>query len=167
MHQPVEDTAYGLDRTSEWSAARDSKDSLWDRILGLIEQNLDERRGRKLFVEVRDESGSYRKEIGELSASERWGLHPVLREHVVEQLLDRYLAEQGCVDLLEKRRAYVKKIQDLTPEDLPALVEADRQRVEEEHRKECERAEFVREARMDLERLLVTEPAETTKQARR
>src|SRR5215210_388405 len=162
MHQPVEDTAYGLDRANEWSAVWDSQDSLWDRILGLIEQNLDERRGRKLFVEVRDESGSYRKEIGELSASERRGLHPALREHVVEQLLDRYLAEQGCVDLLEKRRAYVKKIQDLTPEDLPALVEADRQRVEEEHRKERERAEFVREARVDLERLLVIESAETT-----
>jgi hypothetical protein len=73
----------------------------------------------------------------------------------VEQLLDRYLAEQGNVDLVKKRRVYTKKIQDLTPEDLPALVEADRRRVEESQ-EERERADFIREARADLERLRVT-----------
>jgi hypothetical protein len=73
----------------------------------------------------------------------------------VEQLLDRYLAEQGNVDLVKKRRVYTKKIQDLTPEDLPALVEADRRRVEESQ-EERERADFIREARAGLERLRVT-----------
>jgi hypothetical protein len=131
---------------------------LWDRVLGLIEQDLVERRSRKLFVEVQSEAGSYRKEIGALSTAERRSLHPALRERVVERLLDRYLAEQGDVDLVEKRRAYTKKIQDLTPEDLPALVEADRRRVEES-REERERAEFVREVRAGLERLRVTELA--------
>ncbi len=68
--------------------------SLWDRVLELIDQDLAERRSRKLFVEVRgEEPGSCRKEIGELSTSERRSLHPTLREHVVERLLDRYLAE--------------------------------------------------------------------------
>lgn len=122
MHQPVENAAYGL-------ATHD----LWDRILGLIEQNLEERRSKNLLVEVQGESGSCTKEIGELSAEERRGLHPVLREHVVERLLDRHLAEQGRVDLLERRRSYTREIRDLTPEDLPALIEADRLRNKEEY----------------------------------
>lgn len=152
MNQPVESAAYRLDGAPH---------KLWHRILGLIEQDLDERRRRKLFVEVRGESGSYEKEIGDLSAEERRNLHPVLREHVVEQLLDRHLAEQGRVDLLERRRPYTKEIQDLTPEDLPALIEADRQRAEEEHQKRRERAEFVREVQEDLERFFAAELAET------
>jgi hypothetical protein len=115
MHQPVENTAYGL-------ATHD----LWDRLLGLMEQDLEERRSRKLFVEVRDESVSCEKEIGELSAEERQSLQPVLREHVMERLLDRHLAEQGRVDLVERRRPYTREIRDLTPEDLPALIAADR-----------------------------------------
>jgi hypothetical protein len=94
MYQPIENAAYDPDGATH---------DLWDRILGLIEQDLEERRSRKLFVEVRDESGSScEKEIGELSAEERRSLHPVLREHVVERLLDRHLAEQGRVDLLAK-----------------------------------------------------------------
>jgi hypothetical protein len=117
MHQPVENAAYGL-------ATHD----LWDRILGLMEQDLEERRSRKLFVEVRDESVSCEKEIGELSAEERQSLQPVLREHVMERLLDRHLAEQGRVDLVERRRPYTREIRDLTPEDLPALIAADRPR---------------------------------------
>ena len=137
--------------------------SLWEQILGLVEQDLAKRRDRELFVEVQDEeSGSYKnKEIGELSASERQSLDPSLREHVLERLLDRHLAQQGRVDLLEKRRAYTKEIEELVPEDLPALIEADRQRAEEERRKRLEREEFVQEARADLERLLDIEPAET------
>jgi hypothetical protein len=129
--------------------------SLWEWVLGLIEHDLCERRTRKLFVEVRDESGTTcRKEIGELSVSERRSLDPALREHVLERLLDRHLAEQGRVDLLEKRRAYTKELKELVPEDLPAFIETDRQRTEEERRKGLEREEFVREARADLERLL-------------
>ena len=136
--------------------------SLWQRILALIEQDLAERRDEKLVVEVpADESGSpYEKEIGELSASERRSLPPVLKEYVTERLLERYLAEQGYVDLLERRRPYTKKIGDLSPEDLPALVAADRQRTEEEHRKERERAEFIQEALAELELLPVVALAE-------
>lgn len=156
MHQPVENAVYDLDGT---------KHELWDRILGLIEQDLEERRSRKLFVEVPDESGSCEKEIGELSKEERQSLHPILREHVVELLLDRHLAEQGRVDLLERRRPYTKEIRDLTPEDLPALIEADRLRVEEEYQRR--RAEFVQEAQEDLERFFVSELTEPVKEARR
>jgi hypothetical protein len=142
MHQPVENTAYLLGWTTQ---ERSGDPSLWERILGLIEQDLAERRDAELFVDVAakmdarpGESGSYRKEIGELSASERQGLHPVLRERIVERLLDRYLAGQGYIDLVKKRRAYTKKVEDLAPEDLPALVEADRQRAEEERQEERE-----------------------------
>ncbi len=147
MNQSIENTAHSPDHAT--------RRSLWDRILGLIEQDLNERRSGKLFVEVPGESSSGQKEIGELSTAERRSLHPALREYVAERLLDRYLAEQGCVDLVQRRRTYTKKIQDLTPEDLPALVEADRQRDEEE----SERAEFVREAQADLERLFAAELA--------
>jgi len=154
MYQPVENAAYGL-------ATHD----LWDRILGLMEQDLEERRSRKLFVEVRDESVSCEKEIGELSAEERQSLQPVLREHVMERLLDRHLAEQGRVDLVERRRPYTREIRDLTPEDLPALIEADRLRAEEEYHRG--RTEFVREAQADLEQFFVAELAETVKETRR
>jgi len=142
--------------------------SLWERILGLLEQDLAERRDEKLVVEVQDgESGSsYEKEIGELSASERRSLPPALSGHVAERLLERYLAEQGYVDLLERRRAYTKKIEDLSPEDLPALIEADRQKAEEEHQKGRERADFAREARAGLGRIHVLEPAEEITRAR-
>jgi hypothetical protein len=134
MQQPLENAACDL-------ATHD----LWDRILGLIEQDLEKRCSRKLFVEVRGESGSCKKEIGELSAEERRSLHPVLREHVIERLLDRHRTEQGRVDVLERRHPDTREIRDLTPEDLPALIEADRLRAEEEYHRE--RREFVREAR--------------------
>ncbi len=90
--------------------------SLWSRVLELIEQDLAERRSRKLFVEVRgEESGSCRKEIGELSTSERRSLHPDLRERIVERLLDRYLAEQGHVDLVEKGALIPRRFRTLPP----------------------------------------------------
>src|ERR687894_1082687 len=127
--------------------------SLWERILGLLEQDLGRRRDAKVVVEVSGESGPHEKEIGELGTSERRSLDPALGEHVAERLLDRYLAEQGYVDLLERRRPYRKKIGDLTPADLPALIEADRQRGEEKREQEREKAKFAREARADLEQL--------------
>ncbi len=154
MHQPVENAAYGL-----------VTHDLWDRILGLIEQDLEERRSRKLFVEVRGDSGSCVKEIGELSTEERRSLHPVLREHVVERLLDRHLAKQGRVALLERRHPYTREIRDLSPEDLPALIEADRLRNEEEYHRG--RTEFVREVQADTEQLFVAELAETGNEAQR
>ncbi len=149
MHQSVENATYGL-----------VTHDLWDRILSLIEQDLEERRSRKLFVEVAagtaarpGESGSCEKDIGELSAKERRSLHPVLREHVMERLLDRHLAEQGRVDLLARRHPYTRELRNLTPEDLPALIEADRLRAEEEYHRG--RTEFVREAQADLEKFFV------------
>jgi hypothetical protein len=104
---------------------------LWDQIIRMLEQELDRRRSRRLFVTLIGESGPYQKEIGELSVPERRGLTPALGEYVAEQLLERYLAEQGSVDLFERRHAYTKHIRDLTPTDLPALIEAERCRVEE------------------------------------
>ena len=152
MHQPLDNATYGL-----------VTQDLWGRILGLIEQDLEERRSRKLFVELRGESGACEKEIGELSAEERRSLHLVLREHVVERLLDRHLAEQGHVDLLDRRHPYTREIRDLTPEDLPALIEADRVRAEEEYHRG--RTESVRETQVDLEQFFVAELAKTVKEA--
>ena len=125
---------------------------LWDQIVRLLEQELDWRRSRKLFVTLRGESGLYQKEIGELSTSERRSLAPALRKHVADQLLERYLAEQCSVDLLDRRRAYTKHIRDLTPTDLPALIEAERCRANE-NQYEQERAEFAEVVRRDLEGL--------------
>ena len=39
----------------------------WDRVLELVNQDLVERRSKKLFVEIHSEAGSCRKEIGDLS----------------------------------------------------------------------------------------------------
>lgn len=130
----------------------DDKRSLWNRILGLLEEDLAQRRSAKVFVKVRTEFGTHLKEVRELSISERRSLDPALREYVVEQLLDRHLAEQGYVDLLSNRRHYTKRIQDITPQDLPAIVEADRYKAEE-HEKRREREEFVRDVQEDLQRL--------------
>ena len=109
MHQPGENEAYGL-------ATHD----LWNKILGLVEQDLEERQC----------------------------LHPILREYVAERLLDRHLAEQGRVDLLQRRHPYTREIRDHTPEDLPALIEAYRLRDEVEYHRR--RTEFVREAKAQL-----------------
>ena len=109
---------------------------LWDRVLGLLEEDLAERRERKVVVEVPGESdSSYRKEIGQLSVPELRSLDPVLREYIGERLLDRYLAEQGYVDLIKRGRAYTKKIQELAPVDLPALIEAEWYTAEEVRKK--------------------------------
>ncbi|MGH3086856.1 MAG: hypothetical protein ACRDSJ_06005, partial [Rubrobacteraceae bacterium] len=130
--------------------------SLWSRILAMVEDDLSGRQSRKFFVEIVGEFGPCRKEIGDLSTEERHSLHPAMRERVAERLLDRYLAERSRVDLADKRHAYTKRLEDLTPEDLPNLITADRWRFEEEDN-ERERAEFVREATEDLERLLFEE----------
>ena len=127
---------------------------LWDQIIRMLEQELDRRRSRRLFVTLMGESGPYQKEIGELTVPERRSLAPALREYVAEQLLERYLAEQGSVDLLERRRAYTKHIRDLPPTDLPAPIEAERCRVED-YQEERERAGFLEVVQSDLERLYV------------
>jgi hypothetical protein len=128
------------------------KRSLWNQILGLLEEDLAQRRSAKVFVKVRGETGTHLKEVSELSVPERRSLDPDLREYVVEQLLDRHLAEEGYVDLVKNRRHYTKRIQDITPQDLPALIEAERYKAEE-HGRRREREEFVREVHEDLERL--------------
>jgi hypothetical protein len=136
------------------------KSPLWGLVLGLIEEVLSRRASTKLFVEVPDkESGPYRKEIGDLSAGERNRLHPALARRVAEMLLDRYLARQGYLDLLERSSASRKKVRELLPEDLPALIEADRQKIEEMQRIHSERAKFVEEARAGWEDLPVLELA--------
>jgi hypothetical protein len=137
---------------------------LWDRILRSLEEDLAERRTKKVFVRVRDGSSSYEKEIGELSAEELRGLDDELHRQVAEQLLDRYLAEEGYVDLVEKRRAYTKRIWDLTPEDLPAVVEADRVKAEE-YRREREQARFVNAVREDLDRIDVARDSRSLQEA--
>ncbi len=159
MHQPV-NTAYGPDGAT---------DDLWDRILGLTEQNLEERRSRQLFVEVRDEYGSSReKEIGELSTEERRSLHPVLREHVVELLLDQHLAEQGRVDLLERRRPYTREIRKLTPEDLTAFIDLHRSRAAEGRGGVSTTTSRVRSGcAVNLEQFFIVELAEAAREARR
>jgi hypothetical protein len=101
---------------------------------------------------VRRDSGVCLKEASELSVSERRGLDPALRDYVAERLLDRYLAEQGCVDLVEERRSYTKRIQDITAQDLPALLEAERYKAEE-HEERHRREKFVREVQEDLNQL--------------
>jgi hypothetical protein len=131
---------------------REIKRSLWERILALLEKDLAERRDGRVFVEVLEESGPYRKEIGELSGAEMRSLEPRLQIRVVNWLLERYLAEQGRVDLLKGRHLYTKDIRDLTPADLSALIEAEREKAEE-RREEREREEFVHEVREDLHRL--------------
>ncbi len=103
--------------------------SLWERILGLLEEDLARRHERRIFVRVPDGDGSY-EEFGEPSSERLRGLDSGLHGWVAEQLLDRYLAEGGYVDLLGKRHAYTKRIDDLVPEDLADLVRADRMKVE-------------------------------------
>lgn len=134
------------------------KSPLWERILGLIEEDLSRRASAELFVVVPDEeSGPYRKEIGDLSAKKRNRLDPALARRVAEMLLDRCLAQRSYLDLLERRSASRKKVGELLPEDLPALIEADRQRIEEERRTDSE--QFVEEARAGWEDLPVVELA--------
>jgi hypothetical protein len=133
---------------------------LWELVLGLIEEVLSRRASTKLFVKVPDEeSGPYRKEIGDLSVEERRRLHPYLARRVAEMLLDRYLARQGYLDLLERRSVSRKKLGELLPEDLPALIEADRQMIEETQRTHSERTKFFEEALAGWEDLPVLELA--------
>jgi len=139
--------------------ARQSNRSVWERILALLEEDLAERRrksNRKTFVEVSGESGSCRKEIGELVSAELRSLEPGLRERVAEQLLDRHLAGKGRIDLLDGKHPYTKDIRDLTPEDLPALIRADWEKAEA-YRDKHEREEFIRKVQEDLNGLCVTE----------
>ena len=131
---------------------REVKRSLWERILALLEEDLTERRNGKVFVEGLGECGPSLKEIGELSGAEMRSLERGLRTRVVNRLLERYLAEHGHVDLLKRRHPHTKDIRDLTPADLLALIEADREKAEEQ-REERESEEFVRQVQEDLDRL--------------
>jgi hypothetical protein len=138
----------GKTKSMNTTETREAKRSLWERILALLEKDLAERRHSKIFVDLPGESGPNHKEIGALSQAEMRTLEPGLRIRVVNRLLERYLAEQGHVDLLKGRHPYSKDIRDLAPADLSALIEADRKKGEER-----EREEFVREVRGDLDQL--------------
>lgn len=135
--------------------ARGSNQSLWDRILALLEEDLARRSKRNIVVSVPGETVSY-VEIGDLSTEQLRSLNRGLHRWVAEQLLDRYLAEGGYVDLLGKRHAYTKKIDELLPEDLPALVKADRVKYEE-HLDELDRARFAADVNRDLELMAALE----------
>jgi len=159
----VSDRAYVDDRTRNGrepsgEETQPKELSLWDRILRLVEEELAERRSRRVFVRVLDGSLSYEKEISELSQEELRGLDPELHAQVAEQLLERYLADEGYVDLLEKRCVYSKRVEDLSPQDLPAVIEAECYSAKE-HREEHERKRFVREVHEDFRRLPFTEVA--------
>ena len=145
----------GAGPDSYQSQAQTGNPSLWSRILALLGEDLAERRERKILVRVPDGTGLY-AEIGDLSTEQLRSLDSGLHGWVAEQLLDRYLADGGFVDLLGRRRAYTKRIEDLVPEDLPALVEAERVKVEE-HLEELDRARFASAVRGDLERLVAIE----------
>jgi hypothetical protein len=145
-----------LQGRSKMEVADERKRPLWERILELLEEDLAECRDRKYVVEVRGESGPDHKDIGELSPEELKSLDSAVREWVADRLLDRYLAEQGRVDLLEKKRSYTKRIRDLTPADLPAVIAAELFRTEE-LRREREREDLVRGVHEDLDRLDVAE----------
>jgi hypothetical protein len=138
----------GKTKSMNTTETREAKHSLWERILVLLEQDLAERRHSKVFVDVPGERGPYHKEIGELSQAEMRTLEPGLRIRVVNRLLERYLAEQGNVDLFKGRHPYTKDTRDLAPADLSDLIDADREKGEER-----EREEFVREVRRNLDRL--------------
>jgi hypothetical protein len=116
----------GKTKSMNTTETREAKRSLWERTLALLEQDLAEHTHSKVFVDVPGESGPYHKEIGELSQEEMRTLEPGLRIRVVNRLLERYLAEQGNIELLKERHAYTKDTGDLAPADLSAFIEANR-----------------------------------------
>jgi hypothetical protein len=94
----------GKTKSMATAEPREAKRLLEAGILPLPEEDLTELRHIKVFVEVRGGSGPDRKEIGELSRAEMRTLEPGIRIRVVNRLLERYLAEQGHLDILEERR---------------------------------------------------------------
>jgi hypothetical protein len=90
----------GKTKSMSTTEARGAKRLLGAGILPLPEEDLTELRHIKVFVEVPGGSGPDRKEIGELSRAEMRTLEPGVRIRVVNRLLERYLAEQGNLDIL-------------------------------------------------------------------
>ena len=136
----------------------------------IIWANVFANRCRQVFVEVppargQDAAAACRKEIGQLSTTDLQSLHPALEQYVLERLLDRSLAKQGYIDLVERGHPYTKKVEELAPQDLPALMQAERQRPLE-YWMGHERVEFVRAVRGDLQRLHVVELAQTVQEGR-
>ena len=83
---------------------REAKRSNREGILAVVEEDLVESPHSKVFEEVPGGSGPDRKEIGELSQADMRTLEPGLGIRMVDRLLERYLAEQGHLDILEERR---------------------------------------------------------------
>jgi hypothetical protein len=113
-NRSIEGKTKGMNTTE----TREAKRSLWERILALLEQDLAERRHSKVFVDVPGEYGPYHKEIGELSQAEMKTLEPSLRIRVVNRLLERYVDEQGHLNILEGRHPHTKDIRDIAPANL-------------------------------------------------
>jgi hypothetical protein len=110
----------GKVRSTNTTETREAKRSHRERILARLQEDLAERRHSKVFVDVPGESGAYHKEIGELSQAEMRTLEPGLRIRVVNRLLERYVAEQGHIDLLVGRHPHTKDIRDIAPTNLHA-----------------------------------------------
>ena len=110
----------GKARSMNTTETREAKRSNREGILARLQEDLAEHRYSKIFVEVPGEL-PYHKEIGELSQAEMRTLEPGLRIRVVNRLLERYVDEQGHIDLLKGRHCYTRDMRDLTPTDLAAL----------------------------------------------
>jgi hypothetical protein len=96
----------GKTKRMNTTETREAKRSNREGILAVVEEDLVERPHSKVFVDVSGECVPYHKEIGELSQAEMKTLEPSLRIRVVNRLLERYLAEQGHLNILEGRRPY-------------------------------------------------------------
>jgi len=97
---------------------REAKRSNREGILAVVEEDLVESPHSKVFEEVPGGSGPDRKEIGELSQADMRTLEPGLGIRMVDRLLERYLAEQGNLNILEGRHPHTKDIRDIAPANL-------------------------------------------------
>ena len=108
----------GKTKRMNTTETREAKRSNRGGILAVVEEDLVERPHSKVFVDVSGECVPYHKEIGELSQAEIRSLEPELRTRVVNRLLDRYLAEQGHLNILEGRHPHTKDIRHIAPANL-------------------------------------------------
>jgi hypothetical protein len=108
----------GKTKRMNTTETREAKRSNREGILAVVEEDLVERPHSKVFVDVSGECVPYHKEIGELSPAEMKTLEPSLRIRVVNRLLERYVDEQGHLNILEGRHPHTKDIRDIAPANL-------------------------------------------------
>jgi hypothetical protein len=108
----------GKTKRMNTTETREAKRSNREGILAVVEEDLVERPHSKVFVDVSGECVPYHKEIGELSQAEMKTLEPSLRIRVVNRLLERYVDEQGHLNILEGRHPHTKDIRDIAPANL-------------------------------------------------